>query len=163
MIFVTVGTQLPFDRLVLAVDAWAAAHPDVEVFAQTGPTGHPPKHLRHVEFLKPARAEELMRNAELIVAHAGIGSIVSALRFQRPIVVMPRRADQREHRNDHQLATAKRLVGRPGVFVVWDADELANRLDGRDRLITGAALGPYAAGPLVDRLAAYIRGGPGAL
>ena len=36
MIFATVGTQLPFDRLIVALDQWAASSPDVEVFAQIG-------------------------------------------------------------------------------------------------------------------------------
>ena len=34
MIFATVGTQLPFDRLIAAVDRWAGTRPGREVFAQ---------------------------------------------------------------------------------------------------------------------------------
>ena len=34
MIFVTVGAQLPFDRLVDTVDAWAGRKGDTEVLAQ---------------------------------------------------------------------------------------------------------------------------------
>src|SRR6185312_9191493 len=33
VIFVTVGTQLPFDRLIMAVDEWAGAAPGRRVFA----------------------------------------------------------------------------------------------------------------------------------
>ena len=51
MIFVTVGTQLPFDRLVRAVDAWAAEHPQVDVFGQIGPASFRPKHFAHADTL----------------------------------------------------------------------------------------------------------------
>jgi hypothetical protein len=34
MIFATVGTQLPFDRLLLGLDSWAAANPGIPVLAQ---------------------------------------------------------------------------------------------------------------------------------
>jgi len=36
MIFVTVGAQMAFDRLIRAVDAWAGVHPAVSVFGQIG-------------------------------------------------------------------------------------------------------------------------------
>ncbi len=57
MIFLTVGTQLPFDRLVAAVDAWAARQPGQEVFGQIsdpGPAGYRPKHFAWVADLDPA-------------------------------------------------------------------------------------------------------------
>jgi len=50
VIFVTVGTQLPFDRLIRGVDLWAAEHPDIPVFGQTGTIagdGYTPKHMEH--------------------------------------------------------------------------------------------------------------------
>ncbi|MEO6566652.1 MAG: glycosyltransferase, partial [Casimicrobiaceae bacterium] len=102
------------------------------------------------------KVDDLMRQAELIIAHAGMGSIVSALRYQRPIVILPRRADLREHRNDHQLATAKWLATRPGVHVAWDTEELHRMLEHRQHLVAGPPLAPDANGPLVDRLKAYV-------
>ena len=43
MIFVTVGTQLAFDRMIKAVDEWAGARGRTDVFAQVGPAAqaHP--------------------------------------------------------------------------------------------------------------------------
>ena len=57
MIFLTVGTQLPFDRLVAAVDDWCAARGESDVFGQIcdpGPDGYRPKHFEWVADLDPA-------------------------------------------------------------------------------------------------------------
>lgn len=156
MIFVTVGTQLPFDRLVGAVAAWARRHPEVRVFAQVGPGARRPEGLEHAEHLSPARVEELVRGAELVVAHAGMGSVLTALRARRPILVLPRRAALGEHRNEHQLATARWLATRPGVHVAWDEAELVRRLDDRGSLVAGAAIPEFAAATFTGRLAAAI-------
>ena len=85
MIFVTIGTQLPFNRLVKAVDAWAGRNPSMKVFAQVGPGADLPQHMEYVEFVPPSQVTQLMNEAELIVSHAGMGSVLTALRYQRNI------------------------------------------------------------------------------
>jgi UDP-N-acetylglucosamine transferase subunit ALG13 len=152
VIFVTVGTQLAFDRLIGAVDVWAARNPSVRVFAQVGPAATAPRHVESAAFLPPSRVQALMEEAELIVSHAGMGSVLGALALRKPIVIVPRRAALGEHRNDHQLATAHWLEGRVGVHVAWDEDAVPAMLDVRDRLPGGDPIAPHACGPLVDRL-----------
>lgn len=156
MIFVTVGTQLPFDRMIRVIDDWAGRHPDVEVFAQIGPGTYRPKHMAFADFVAPARAEELTRQAKLIIAHAGMGSVLTALQLQRPILIVPRRASLGEHRNEHQLATARWLQSKPGITVAWDETELAQRLDLHDQLRPASRIEATAAPELIERLAAYI-------
>ena len=53
MIFVTVGSQLPFDRLTAAVDDWAATRPEVELFGQVGDTEQPPTSFASVSTMPP--------------------------------------------------------------------------------------------------------------
>lgn len=158
MIFVTVGTQLAFDRMLSAVDAWAGANPSVRVFAQTGPSALALRHVEAKAFVSPSVADELVRGSSLVVAHAGMGSILTALRHARPILIMPRHAGLGEHRNDHQLATARWLAGRPGVTVAWDEHELVARLNDRAALSGSSGLSPVASGPLVDRLHSFLQG-----
>lgn len=129
MLFLTVGAQMPFDRLVRAVDAWAAAHPDVDVFAQVGPTSYRPAHLRHVGFMEPRAFRATFAAADAVVSHAGMGNIITALETRKPILVMPRRGDLHETRNDHQLATAQRFRDLGAVEVAFDERELPARLD----------------------------------
>lgn len=159
MIFLTVGTQLPFDRLTRTVDAWCAARGRrAEVFGQIGvlgPDNHRPEHFEFVETLAPEAFDARFAAADAIVAHAGMGSIIGALTAGKPIALLPRRADLGEQRNDHQLATAARFRDRPGVLVAETEAMLATVLDslgGADG--AGApAIEPYAE----DRLIAALR------
>jgi UDP-N-acetylglucosamine transferase subunit ALG13 len=160
LIFVTVGTQLPFDRLVAAVDRWAGAHsqPERRVFGQIGPTDLRPRHIEWRDYVSPAECQNRMREARVIVAHAGMGTILSALELGKPLVVMPRRAALGEHRNDHQLATARRLAEIGGLNIAFDEGELARTLDSVDRLGRGERIGQYAADRFVSALRAFIAG-----
>jgi UDP-N-acetylglucosamine transferase subunit ALG13 len=128
VIFVTVGGQLPFDRLVHAVDQWATQQQRADVFAQIGKSTSPPKHIQWQRFLSPPDFQSKAREAQVIIAHAGMGSILTALEFGKPIVLMPRRAHLGEHRNDHQWATVQHLSKDVGVVVATDEDELLDQL-----------------------------------
>jgi UDP-N-acetylglucosamine transferase subunit ALG13 len=134
VIFITVGGQLPFDRLVHAVDRWAAQQERTDVFAQIGKSSSPPKYIEWQRFLSPTEFQAKAREAEVIVAHAGIGSILTALELGKPIVLVPRRAQLGEHRNDHQWATVKYLRSSAGVVVAADEDELREQLERLEEL-----------------------------
>ncbi|MEM8712084.1 MAG: glycosyl transferase, partial [Planctomycetota bacterium] len=70
MIFVTVGSQLPFDRLVHAVDAWAeAAGRADEVFAQVGATSAPPRSVGWAKELSPEAFQRRVDEADVVVRH----------------------------------------------------------------------------------------------
>ncbi len=160
MIFVTVGTQLPFDRLIMAVDSWAAAGSGPEIFAQVGPTGLSPAHIEHARLISPERCSERMANADAIIAHAGIGTIVTALEFGKPLLVMPRRAEFGEHRNDHQLATARRFSQLGTVRVAFDEAELPEKLDELCRAVPRPGISRSAPPEFVAGLRAFILGRP---
>jgi len=133
MIFVTVGMQLPFDRMMRAVDAWCeGSEQGKRVFGQTGRLSVDnfiPRHFPHAEELTPEEFDRRLTAARLIVSHAGMGTIISALTLGKPIVVVPRRAHLGEQRNDHQVATVKKFADRPGVFVSMTERELPGILD----------------------------------
>lgn len=158
MIFLTVGTQLPFDRLVRALDGWAGARRFQDIFGQIadpGPGGYRPKHFPFTESIAPVEFERRCREATLIVAHAGMGSLITAMTFGKPILVMPRRGHLGEHRNDHQFATAQKLGDRPGVSVALDEAALAARLDA---LLAQGGDGALPLAPFADeKLIAAVR------
>lgn len=132
MIFVTVGTQLPFDRLVRGVDLWAAAHPEIPVRAQIGTVGadgYAPQHMDSAASIPPAEYDALCAEAQLIVAHAGTGSFIKAQTMGTPVLAMPRKGALNEHRNDHQLATAHHFADRGGIFIVHEEDDIAAAID----------------------------------
>lgn len=160
MIFVTVGTDLPFNRLVRVVDDWAASRDRRDVFAQIGRTEWTPAHLSYCNFLPPGEFARRLSQARVIVAHAGMGTILSALKSEKPILVMPRRAALGEQRNDHQLATARHLSAIGKVNVAMDEAELRHRLDGLDDLKALDPIGPFASPELIEALRNFIQGGP---
>lgn len=125
MILVTVGSQLPFDRLIRFMDN-LAPELDEPIIAQVGVSNYVPRNFQPFEHIHPVEFEEMMREARLIVAHAGVGTILNAQRYNKPAVLFPRRASFGEHRNDHQIATCEKLAGRRGVFVAYTEDELAS-------------------------------------
>jgi UDP-N-acetylglucosamine transferase subunit ALG13 len=127
LILVTVGTQLPFDRLIRAVDdivpqfKWPG-------FAQIGKGAYQPKNLKWSSNVSPVEFDGYFRECRVIVAHAGIGTVLTARRFGKPIILFPRKASLGEHRNDHQLATVSQLEGRPGIYVARSENELHDLL-----------------------------------
>ena len=133
--------------------------PDREVFAQVGPTALRPAAIAWERFLAPAECRDRMRAADAIVAHAGMGTILGALELGTPIVVMPRLAARGEHRNDHQLATARRFAGQGSIAVAFDEAELHAALDALDGLAARTRIGRHAPAPLIEALRAFIAGG----
>ncbi|MEL6243892.1 MAG: glycosyltransferase [Pseudomonadota bacterium] len=133
MIFGTVGTQLAFDRLVEALDAEAAER-DEPFLVQSGPSAYEPKYVEMVATLSPAAFAQHFSQSRLIIAHAGIGTVLSAIRYRKPLIIVPRRHVLGEHRNDHQIATARRLENLPGLYVAWEVDALGGFLQRCDLL-----------------------------
>jgi len=159
VIFVTVGGELPFDRLIRAMDAFAAAHPGEEVLAQIGASSLEPAHLHWVRLLERDDYAAAMARTELVVAHAGIGSVVTAGEYGKPIVLMPRRAALGEHRSDHQRDTAAHFVGRPGILVAENEAELPAQIAAaRSAAGTPEALARTAPQEFIDRLRSFILG-----
>ncbi len=156
MIFVTVGTDLPFNRLVRVVDEWAQATGRKDVFAQIGETDWQPAHIAWSKFLQPPEFAQKFSEAEVVVAHAGMGTILSALQWEKPILVMPRRASLGEQRNEHQLATARRLSELGKVNVAMDEVELRARLDRLGDLRAREKIGAYADAGLIGALREFI-------
>ncbi len=159
-IFVTVGAQMPFDRLIAAIDAWASEHREHELYAQVGESALAPRHMRHVRFLPPSTLEQAYDEADAIVGHAGIGTLFAALERKKPIVVLPRHAALHETRNDHQIATAKRFASQPGVRVAWHEAELPERLASLSVPIASAGLRRVARGRLIRTIAEFIGDAP---
>lgn len=162
MIFVTVGAQMAFDRLVRGVDEWAGARGrGGDVFAQIGPSDYRPHAIEWSGFLEPPAFREKVESARAIVAHAGMGSILTALECGKPILVMPRRGALRETRNDHQVATAERFLSLGKVAVAMDETELPEKLDALDDLSAGPAIPPHASERLIRTLRRFIFEGTG--
>lgn len=147
---------MPFDRLVRAVDSWARENGRDDVFAQIGDGGWVPESIESSPFLDPQAFAERCHSASVIVAHAGMGTILSALHAGKPLLVMPRRASLGEQRNEHQLATARHMEKQGKVTVAFDEDALHHRLNNLEELESRPVIGPYASQDLINGLRDFI-------
>jgi UDP-N-acetylglucosamine transferase subunit ALG13 len=121
VIFVTVGTHhQPFERLLDALDGL-----DDELVVQYGP-GKPPATALHAEPFMPFDTMlDRFREADTVITHAGVGSIICASREGHVPLVVPRRHELGEHVDDHQVELTRALAQRGSVVAVWDVDTLA--------------------------------------
>ena len=124
MIYVTVGTMhLEFARLIRKMDEIARVTGEKTV-VQTGMNTVLPKDCEHFDFKPREEVEAIQREARVVVAHAGIGSVIDALKAERPLIVVPRLKRFGEHNSDHQLDLARAVERRGWGRVVTDIDEL---------------------------------------
>ncbi len=149
---------MPFDRLIRAVDEWSEGRDTPRVFAQVGRTGYAPRHIGWTPALSPAAYRQRVFDADLIIAHAGMGSIITALEFGKPILVMPRRGPLGETRNDHQVATAARLRAVGWVTVAMNEHELAERLASLEQLTAPKPICSHASLELLTTVRDFIAG-----
>ncbi len=156
MIFVTVGSDIPFDRLVRTVDRWANQRDRRDVFAQIGHGGWRPGFIEHAAMLEPAEFTRRLTASRIVVGHAGMGTILSALQYSKPILVMPRSGALGETRNDHQFATARQLQEMRKINVAFDDDELFESLDRLDELTPNHPIPPHADEGLIRALRDFI-------
>ena len=129
MIFLTVGTQFSFDRLVKAVDkACAEDLVDEEIFAQTGKSSYKPRNFESVNFMDNSHFDSCIRRASSVVGHAGMGTITMALENHKPLLVMPRQKKYGEVVNDHQVVLARRFEELNHFLVAYEAEDLPHKL-----------------------------------
>ena len=74
----------------------------------------------------------------------------------KPILIMPKKASLGEQRNEHQLATARRMKEMAKVSVAFDEMELREKLDRLDEVIPSRPIPPHAAEPLTGAIRAFI-------
>ncbi|MBR1527312.1 MAG: glycosyl transferase family 28 [Prevotella sp.] len=154
MIFVTIGTQAPFDRFIKIIDEIAPSIND-EIVAQVYKCSFVPKNIKVVDFLPPDEFNKLFDSAKLIISHAGMGTILSALQKNKPIIIFPRISALGEHRNEHQLATAQKLKELGYVYVAMDEEELKNYITQKD-LVPLHIIGSKASHSLIESIEDFV-------
>lgn len=120
MIFVTCGSSpAGFERLMRALEVL----PPSELTVQHGPVAAP-RCATAYDFLPFDRVVELMQEADVVVSHAGVGSILCALQAGHVPIVFPRLKRHGETVDDHQVELARALAQRGTVLVATTPHEL---------------------------------------
>lgn len=129
-VFVSVGTQkFPFNRLIQTADEAAAQFgPDDRFFAQTGFSTYEPQHFTFKPFLQKEEFEEQIRSCDLLIVHGGVGTIITALKYGKNIIVIPRQGRYGEHVDDHQMQIAESFAQKDLVLCWHEGDDLAEMM-----------------------------------
>ena len=130
MIFVTLGNHFQsFDRLIKKVDE-IAFHIPHEILVQRGYSGYRPQHTKHFDFVPINTAMEYIKTSELVISHAGIGTIILCKEYGIPLLIFPRRKKYGEHSNDHQMEIAKAIGerGDDNIQVIYEEGQLEEKM-----------------------------------
>ncbi len=127
MIFVTIGSAvrgIEFIRLIKKMDEIAGKITE-EVIMQIGTIDYKPKNAQFFKYASYQENLEYFKKASLIVGHCGIGTVLNALKFKKPIIVVPRRIQYGElNKDDHQIEIAQKLDGKELIEVVYNTENL---------------------------------------
>ena len=134
MIFVTVGTErFPFDRLIRAVDELKSELQGESVFIQTGSGTYTPS-FPHARVRPFGEAYEKIREARIVISHAGAGTLLMCSDLGKVPIMMARKRSFGEHVDDHQLMFAKRMVERGRILLIEKPEDLRKNVVHYDEL-----------------------------
>ena len=131
MILVLLGTQNnSFKRLLEEVQK-NIDNGDIkeEVIVQSGYTKFESKDMKFYKELPPERYNELIEQANIIITHGGVGSIISSITKEKKVIAVPRLKKYKEHVNDHQLDIIDSFNEMEYIIGLHDVDELEEALN----------------------------------
>lgn len=122
--FVSVGNaHQAFTRLISVVSAARDSLPQ-PIMVQHGHTPCDSHALNPVAFLHPAEYEKQVLDADVVITHAGAGSILCAIKARKVPIVMARLKRYGEVVDDHQLDFSRALAAEGRVVLIHDRAEL---------------------------------------
>lgn len=120
MIFATCGSShFQFERMMRALDGV----PRSALHVQHGPA-QPPPCAEAYPYLPFDDIVEKIAAADVVISHAGVGSILCAIRAGHTPIIFPRLKRYHETVDDHQAELAEALAARGTAVVAWSAAEL---------------------------------------
>lgn len=123
MIFVILGnSQLSFIRLIQLVELCKIFQGKTIIYQFGSTPFDPVKYPNSFDYVNRNKYETIFKQSELVISHAGVGTIIDAGEYQKPLVIVPRRKKENEHHNDHQTQICHELIqnARPGIFPILD-------------------------------------------
>jgi UDP-N-acetylglucosamine--N-acetylmuramyl-(pentapeptide) pyrophosphoryl-undecaprenol N-acetylglucosamine transferase len=123
---VTVGTIRPFGFRRLIERLLTIIPESAEVLWQTGSTDVSDLPIEGRKSVPGSELRVAMEQADVVVAHAGTGTALTAFELGVSPLLVPRRSDHGEHVDDHQVETA-RYLARRGLATYAEVSELTPR------------------------------------
>lgn len=126
MILVMLGTQNnSFERLLKKMDELIEKKViDEKVIVQSGYTNYESKNMRIFDLIPQEELEKYQEQADLIITHGGVGSIVSSIKKGKKVIAVPRLHRYHEHVNDHQKQIVESFDKKGYIIGIQRIDEL---------------------------------------
>ena len=135
MIFISVGTQLAFDRLLQLTEGVARElSVDEPIICQSGPSDFSSTIMTVKKFIEEDEYNAYLSESRLFIGHAGMGSIIKCLDFGVDAVLLARDASLGEHRNNHQFSTCEAFSDVSNV-VYMSKDEKSFRSKLKEKIL----------------------------
>lgn len=104
MTLVILGTQdKQFKRLLDKIEEEIKKGNLEDVIVQSGNTKYKSKNMKVFDFIPMNKFNNFLKEADLIITHGGVGSIIQSLEQNKKIIAVPRLKEFKEHVNDHQI------------------------------------------------------------
>ena len=131
MILVTLGTNdKSFERLLAEVERLIdLGLIQEEVVVQAGKTIYHSEKMKIWDLLPMSEMEQLTKQCSLLITHGGVGSIISALKYGKRVIAVPRLEKYKEHVNDHQLQIIRNFGSSGCIIGTEGVEELENALE----------------------------------
>ena len=127
MVFITLGTQgHQFSRCLRMVDHLIdELQPKHEFIAQIGHTKYESSNIRLLPFLSEMEFKEYIKQADVVITHAGSGALFSAIQKGKKAIAVARLKKYNEMVNDHQTELVRKLTKEgyilDGTYSIIDA------------------------------------------
>ncbi len=141
MIFVSLGTQdKPFNRIIDYVISLKENLKEIKsekIIIQLGQTKLLKSDIERIksleniiiyDMLKPEKMKDIIKDADIIITHAGVGTIMECLERNKEIIVVPRKVENLEHVNNHQEEIAYEMEKQGFLTKVDTYEELENKI-----------------------------------
>ncbi|MFA5930730.1 MAG: glycosyltransferase [archaeon] len=126
-IFSIIGSTYPLDRLTKELDL-LAEDKKYKIIAQIGESSYLPKNITYKKFFDSEEIKQKMKWADVIVSHAGAGSIIDLLTANKKFVLFPRLKKFGEAVDDHQIELCKAFGKKYGIKYTENEKELIELL-----------------------------------
>ena len=127
-IFATVGSTYPLDRLTKELDL-IGENKKYKIFVQIGESKYKPRNIEFTKFLTYQEMQAKIKWADLIISHAGAGSIIDLLISKKKFVLFPRLKQYKEAIDNHQLELCEAFNKKYKIKYTLDANELPKLLE----------------------------------
>lgn len=130
MILVLLGTQNnSFHRLLEEIDNLIEKKViNEKVIVQAGYTKYESKNMKIFGLIPQNELNKYQKEADLIITHGGVGSIISSLKIGKKVIAIPRLHEYGEHVNDHQKQIVESFDKKGYIIGINDVSQLENAI-----------------------------------